>query len=103
MSTGRARVVPGPRVAGRLLTALSPEFAHLLHGLARHADKPSEDEILTAAKHLAQHLGIPQTAWAGVRSGSKRVSLAAVVVLGHAQDDEAFRTSRLAWLRAMLR
>lgn len=99
----RTEGAPGPRRAGRLLAALSPDFAMLLRGVARNPDKPSEGELLAAADHLAQHLGLPRTAWAGVSPGHDRTSLAAIVVLGQAQDAGAFRSSRVAWVTAMLR
>lgn len=99
----RVEGAPGPRRAGRLLAALSPDFAMLLRGVARNPDKPSEGELLATADHLARHLGLPRTAWAGVSPGHNRVSLAAIVVLGQAQDAGAFRTSRVAWVTAMLR
>lgn len=99
----RAEGAPGPRRAGRLLAALSPDFAMLLRGVARTPDNPSEGELLAAADHLARHLGLPRTAWAGVSPGHDRTSLAAIVVLGQAQDEGAFRSSRVAWVTAMLR
>jgi predicted pyridoxine 5'-phosphate oxidase superfamily flavin-nucleotide-binding protein len=46
---------------------------------------------------------MPQTAWAGVASSHDRLSLTAVVVLAQAQDEGAFRSSRVAWVTAMLR
>ena len=75
----------------------------LLRGVARDPDKPTEGDLLAAADHLARHLGVPRTAWAGVAPGHDRLSLAAVVVLGQAQDQGAFRSSRVAWVTAMLR
>ncbi|WP_159351028.1 helix-turn-helix domain-containing protein [Roseomonas harenae] len=99
----RAEGAPGPRRAGRLLSALSPDFAMLLRGVARDPDKPTEGDLLAAADYLAQHLGVPRMAWAGVAPAHDRLSLAAVVVLGQAQDESAFRSSRVAWVTAMLR
>ena len=94
---------PSPRRAARLLAALSPDFAMLLRGLARDPEKPGEGDLLAAADHLARHLGVPRTAWAQVAPRHDRLALAAVVVLGQAQDASAFRSSRVAWVTAMLR
>ncbi len=94
---------PGPRRAARLLAALSPDYAMLLRGLARDPEKPSESDLLTAADHLARHLGVPRAAWARVAPNHDRTSLAALVVLAQAQDAGAFRSSRVAWVTAMLR
>lgn len=94
---------PGPRRAARLLATLSPDYAMLLRGLARDPEKPSEGDMLTAADHLARHLGVPRAAWARVAPNHDRTSLAALVVLAQAQDAGAFRSSRVAWVTAMLR
>ena len=94
---------PGPRRAARLLAALSPDYAMLLRGLARDPEKPDEGDLLAAADHLARHLGVPRAAWARVAPNHDRTSLAALVVLGQAQDAGAFRSSRVAWVTAMLR
>ena len=99
----RAEAAPGPRRAARLLSALSPDFAMLLRGLARDPERPAEGDLLTAADHLARHLGVPRAAWAQAAPNHDRTTLAAVVVLGQAQHESAFRASRVAWVVAMLR
>ena len=75
----------------------------LLRGLARNPERPDEGDLLAAADHLARHLGVPRVAWARVAPNHDRTSLAALVVLAQAQDTGAFRSSRVAWVTAMLR
>jgi len=103
MSTVQPKAMPSPQLAGRLLARLSPEFDYLLRGQTSNLHRAREGQFLAAAVDLARHLGVPQSVWASVPPGRDRVSLAAIVVLGQAQDAEAFRTSRVAWVTAMLR